>query len=174
MVRLERNRRELRDGRLRDLVERHHLALQVEVAGVETGEVEQLGRELLEPQHLLAHRLQELEARLLVEVLVVEQLEEAAEREDRRTQLVRRVRDELPARVLELHEPAPHALERPRELADLVVTEIDHRLVEHAVGDALCSPLEPPDASREHPRAGVADDEHEAEHEAHPRAGAGA
>ena len=165
VVRLQRNRRKLRERRLRDLVERHHLALQVEVASVESGQVEQLGRQLLEPQHLLSHRLQELKARLLIQVLVVEQLQEAPEREHRRTQLVRRVRDELPARVLELHEPAPHALERPRELADLVVTEIDYRLVEHTVGDALGSPFEAPDPSREHPRAGVADDEDEAEHE---------
>ena len=165
VVRLQRDRRELRRRRLRDLVERHDVALQVEVAGVEAGEVEQLGRELLEPQHLLAHRLQELEPRLLVEILVVEQLEEAPEREHRRAQLVRRVRDELPARVLELHEPPAHALERPGELADLVVTEIDHRLVEHPVGDPLGSPLEPPDPPREHPRSRIADDEDEAEHE---------
>ena len=44
--------------------------------------------------------------------------------------------------------------------------EIDDRLVEHPVGDALGRPLEPPDAAREHPRAGVADDEDERKHEA--------
>jgi hypothetical protein len=50
--------------------------------------------------------------RLLVELLVLEQLEEAAEREDRRAQLVRRLSDELLARAVEPRELALHVVER--------------------------------------------------------------
>ena len=49
----------------------------------------------------------------------VEQLQEAAEREERRAQLVRRVRDEFAPRVVELREADAHALERVGELAQL-------------------------------------------------------
>ena len=55
-------------------------------------------------------------ARLVVELLVLEQLEEAAEREDRRAQLVRGGRDEALARGVELRELALHVVERAREL----------------------------------------------------------
>ena len=79
---------ELRHCRLRDLVERHDLPLEIEVPCVQTGKIEQLGGELLEACDLLAHRLEELPPRGLVEILVVEQLEKAPEREDRRAQLV--------------------------------------------------------------------------------------
>ena len=54
-------------------------------------------------------------ARLLVELLVLEQLEEAAEREDRRAQLVRGRGDEAAPRRVELGELALHVVERPRE-----------------------------------------------------------
>ena len=70
---------------------------------------------------LLAQLGEELRARLGVEVLVLEQLEEPAEREDRRAQLVRRGRDEALARGVELGELALHVVERDRELAELVV-----------------------------------------------------
>ena len=53
-------------------------------------------------------------------VLVLEQLDEAAEREDRRAQLVRGVGDELLAGAVEPRQPALHLVEGPRELADLV------------------------------------------------------
>ena len=58
-------------------------------------EVEQVGRELRQPVDLLAHRPHELAPRLGIGVLVLEQLDEAAQREDRRAQLVRGVGDEL-------------------------------------------------------------------------------
>ena len=70
--------------------------------------------------------------RLVVQVLVREELEKPAEREERRAQLVRRVRDELLARVVELRELDPHPIERPRELTDLVVAAIDDRRAEVA------------------------------------------
>ncbi len=88
--------------------------------GIEPGEVEQLGGELRQAVDLLAHPAEELAPGLLVELLVDEQLEEAAEREERRPQLVRRVRDELAAGVLEPGEPLTHPVERARELAELV------------------------------------------------------
>src|SRR3954451_7222228 len=50
-------------------------------ACVEPREVEQLRRELREPRHLLAHLHEELLARLLVQARLLEQLEEAGERE---------------------------------------------------------------------------------------------
>ena len=81
-------------------------------------------------------------------LLVRHQLEEAAEREERRPQLVRRVGDELTAGAVELAEPAAHALERDREVAELVVARVDHRLVEAAAGDSLGRALEPQDPLR--------------------------
>ena len=53
-------------------------------------------------------------ARLVVHVLVREQLEEPGEREERRPQLVRCVRDELLAREVELGELHAHPVERRR------------------------------------------------------------
>ena len=103
--------------------------------------------------------------RLLVELLVREQLEEAADREERRSQLVRRVRDELLARVVELRELDAHAVERARELADLVVAVIDDRRVEVAAGDALGGGLEPQQPVREHPGRREAEHEREDERE---------
>ena len=88
---------------------------------VEPGQVEQVGGELREPRHLLAHRGEELLARRRVEPRLLEQLEEAAEREERRSQLVRGVGDELAAGAVEGREPQAHALEGARELADLVL-----------------------------------------------------
>ena len=59
-------------------------------------------------------------ARRVVGLLVLEQLDEAAEREDRRAQLVRGVGDELLAGAVEPREPPLHLVEGQRELADLV------------------------------------------------------
>ena len=42
-------------------------------------------------------------------------------------------------------EPRSHALERRRQLAQLVVAVIDDRLVEAAAGDPVGRALEPPD-----------------------------
>ena len=92
-----------------------------ELARVDPREVEQVRRQPRQPVDLALHRREELASRVLVELLVREQLEEAAEREERRPQLVRGVGDELLARVVELREPHPHAVEAERQLADLVV-----------------------------------------------------
>src|SRR5438105_3084420 len=66
-----------------------------ETPRVEPGEIEQVSRELLQPRHLLAGLVQELRPCLGVEILARQQLEEAAEREQRRAQLVRGVGDEV-------------------------------------------------------------------------------
>ena len=63
--------------------------------GVELGEVEQVGGQLGQADDLLAHRVHELFALLGARVLLFEQLDEAAEAEDRGAQLVRGVGDEL-------------------------------------------------------------------------------
>ena len=92
------------------------LALHRDRPGVEPRQVEQVDGQLLEARDLLAHRLQELAPRLVVELLVLEQLDEAAEREDRRAQLVRGVGDELLARAVDAAELLLHLVERAREL----------------------------------------------------------
>src|SRR5262249_49035652 len=132
-----------------DVGEGHRLPLEAHRPGVETGEVEEVGRELRQALDLLGHRLEEFAARLLVEVLVAEQLEEAAEREDRRAQLVRRVRDERAAGVVDAGEAEPHAVERGRELPELVAPAVPDGLGEVAAGDAVGGALEPADAARE-------------------------
>ena len=129
--------------------------------GVEARQVEEILREPLEPVDLLAHRLEELRARRLVEILVGEQLEEAAQREERRPQLVGGVADELPPRALELRESQAHAVEGAGELPQLVRAPVDDRLVELPGGDPLGRRLEPPDAAREEKRSAVADAERE-------------
>ena len=133
------------------------LVLDPHPAGVEPGEVEQVRGELRQPVDLLAHRLQELLPRLLVEILVRHQLQEAAEREERRAQLVRGVGDELPSGALEVLEPDPHPLERGRQLAELVVARVHDRLVEAPAGDPLGGALEPPDPARVQRGGGIAD-----------------
>ena len=136
-----------------------------QLPGIDPREVEEVGREPRETLNLPLHRLDEAAARLLVEVLVREQLEEAADREQRGTQLVRRVRDELLARVVELRELHAHAVERARELADLVVAVIDDRRVEVAAGDPLRGRLESEQAVREHSGSRQAEDQREHERE---------
>ena len=83
-----------------------------ELARVEARQVEQVGGELRQTLDLSAHLVEELAARRAVEVLVRHQLEEAAEREERRAQLVRGVGDELAARAVEICEPEAHPVER--------------------------------------------------------------
>ena len=85
-------------------------------------------------------------ARLLVEVLVLEQLHEPAEREDRRAQLVRGVGDELAPRAVHARELLLHLVERARELAELVLGVDGQRL------DEVCPPppAAPPRSSRAH------------------------
>ena len=84
-------------------------------AGVEPGQVEQVAGELGQPAHLLAGRLHELGAGLGVEVLLCQQLEEPAEREERRAQLVRGVGDEVLAGAVDLGQPGLHEVERARQ-----------------------------------------------------------
>ena len=98
----------------------HPLAADLDRVGVELREVEQVDRELGQPVDLLAHRPHELGPRLGVGVLLVEQLDEPGEREDRRPQLVRGVGDELLAGAVEHREALLHLVEGHRELADLV------------------------------------------------------
>ena len=72
---------------------------------------------------------------------------------------MRRVRDELAARVLEAGEALPHAVEGAGELAELVGARVDDRLVELPARDPLGRLLEPTDAPGEEPRASVAEEE---------------
>ena len=67
--------------------------------------------------------------------------------------------------MLELHEPSPHALERPCQLADFIAAQIGDRLVEHPVGDALRRAFEPTNTPGEDRRARETDDEDETQHE---------
>ena len=111
---------------------------------------------LRQPLDLRAHVVEELAARLLVELLVLEQLEEAAEREERRAQLVRGLRDELLARVVEPRELALHVVEGGAELAELVVGVGLDAVGEVAGRDLARGALEPLDAQRQRARHEVA------------------
>ena len=71
-----------------DLGETDALAADVDRVGVELGEVEEVDGELRQPVDLLAHRVDELGASGRIRVVVLEQLDEAGEREDRSAQLV--------------------------------------------------------------------------------------
>ena len=138
-------RLELPRHRARQLAEVDLLGPQLERARLQPREVEQVDRQLAQPLDLLAHLIEEPPARLRVEVLVLEQLDEPAEREDRRAQLVRRGRDELLARRLELRELALHVVERDRQLPELVGRVDRDRVVEVAGRDLLGGQLEPLD-----------------------------
>jgi hypothetical protein len=76
---------------------------------------------------------------------------------------VGRVRDELAPRVLEPRELDPHALERIRELADLVAAAVDHGLVEAAAGDPVGGALHAPDPPREQARGAEAEEDRDAQ-----------
>ena len=131
-----------------DLGEPHLLALDPDPARIHPGEVEQVGGEVRQPVDLAPRRREELAAGALVEILVVEQLEEAGDREERRPQLVGGVRDELLAGAVELGELEPHPVERRGELADLVLVVVDHRLVEGALRDPVGGLLQAPEPPR--------------------------
>ncbi len=155
----ERHRAELLGDRSRERLELEDLALEADPAGVEPREVEQVRGQPGQAGDLLAHRRQELAARVLVEVLVVHQLEEAAEREEGRPQLVGRVGDELLPGIVELGEAQPHAVEGAGKLAELVQAVIDHGRVEPSRRDAVRGALQALDPAREGPCAAVADAE---------------
>ena len=133
----------------RELAELDLVVRDREAAGVEPREVEQIGRELREPLHLLAHRLEELAALLLGEAALREQLEVAAERRQRRAQLVRRVGDELATRAVERVETRPHLLQGAREVADLVTLVVDDRISERSVRDAIGGSAQAGESPRE-------------------------
>ena len=151
-----RGRRELAGDLARELADVGRLRPQLERAGLQPREVEQLGGELAHAVDLAAQLVEELAPRLLVEVLVGQQLEEAAEREDRRAQLVRGGGDELLARPVEPRELVLHVVERGRELAQLVVGVGADRVREVAGGDLAGGLLEPADALRQRARHEVA------------------
>src|SRR5439155_1997070 len=134
-----------------------------ELARVEPREVEEIGGELRQPLDLAGHLLDEVVAFALLELLVRHQLEKPAQGKERRAQLVRRVGDEFPPGMVELSEAESHAVEGSRELADLVVDRIDHRMLEIAGGDTAGGVLEPADPPREAPGGKSADDEREQE-----------
>ena len=117
---LGQRRLELPGHRARQLAEVDLLGAELERAGLELREVEQVDRQLAQPLDLRAHLLEEAAAGLGIELLVLEQLDEPAEREDRRAQLVRGGGDELLAGQVELPELALHLVEGDRELAELV------------------------------------------------------
>jgi hypothetical protein len=132
------------------------LGAQLERSGLQAREVQQLGGELAQAVDLLAQLGQEGGACLLVELLVLEQLQEAAEREDRRAQLVRRGGDEAPPRGLELGELALHGVERAGELAELVARAGLEARPEVALGHAPRGVLHPPHPAAEGLREQVA------------------
>ena len=70
---------ELRGEGPRDLHGVHGLAGNPELARIHTRQVEEIGRELRQPLDLPLHRGQEPAPRLVVEVLVCEQLQESAQ-----------------------------------------------------------------------------------------------
>jgi hypothetical protein len=156
---------ELAGQHAHDRTEIHGLELDGELARIHAGQVEEIGRKLREAPDLALHRLDEPGAGLLVEILVGEQLQESPDREERRAELVRRVRDELLARVVELRQVHAHLVESPREIANLVVPMIDDRGAEVAARDALRCRLQAQESMGQHPCRGEAEDQREHERE---------
>ena len=81
-------------------------------------------------------------------VLLIEQLDEAAEAEDRRAELVGGVGDELLTGAVELGEPALHLVEGAGQRAELSGRGDRDRRLEVAVGDFPRRLLQPADAPR--------------------------
>jgi len=127
-----------------------------EPARVQSREVEQIGGELRQPRNLFVHRGEELPPGRLVQLLIRQQLQEAAEREERRAQLMRGVRDEFAPRVVQLRKANAHALERVGKPAQLPAARVAHGRVEAPARDPVGSPLEPPNAARKEPCTPVA------------------
>ena len=76
---------------------------------------------------------------------------------------MRRIGNERSASVVEASELPAHALERGRELAELVPRPVVDRLLEVAGRDPVGRTLEPPDAAREDRGGAEADDERQPE-----------
>jgi hypothetical protein len=113
-------RPELRAHLARQLLQVDARRTQLDLVRVEPREVEKVDRELLQALDLAPHFGDELPPLLRVRALGLEQLDEAAQGEDRRPQLVRGVGDELLAGAVEALEPPLHLVEGARELAELV------------------------------------------------------
>jgi hypothetical protein len=140
---------ELPEHRTRQRHQVDALGAELQRAGVEPREVEQVHGQLLKPLDLLAHGLEELPSGLLVQVLVLEELNEATQREDRRAQLVRGRGHEGLARHVQLAQSLLHLVERPRQLAQLVLG-VDRQRVDLAPrGHTAGRALQPPHAARE-------------------------
>ena len=129
------------------------LGAQLDGAGLQPREVEQVGGELAQARDLLADLRQEAIARLVVEVLVLQQLEEPAEGEDRRAQLVRGRGDEALAGRVQLGELQAHAVERAAELSELVGAPEREPRREVAARHPLGALLEVAHAARQRPCA---------------------
>ena len=131
--------------------------LEMQVAGVEPGEIEELLGQFRQALDLLAHADEKLASRRLVELLVGEKLQVSPQGEERRAQLVRRVGDELAPGTLQLGQTLAHAVERAGQLAELVLARVDDRLVETPARDPVGGALEPADATGEDRRSRVPD-----------------
>src|ERR1035437_4967175 len=104
--------------------------------------VEQGRRQPVETIHLSAHRFQELLPVRFVHLLFAEELQRAGKSEDRRSELMRGVGNELAARLVQLRQALTHALETACELSDLVVTFGLDRLLQRASGNPVGATLE--------------------------------
>ena len=125
---------------------------------VQPRQIEQVAGEPRQTIHLTPSALEEVPPRGLVEILVGEQLEEPPDREQGRTELVRRVGDELPPGAVELRELHPHAVETPGQLGHLVLPVVDHRGAEVPSRDVIGRDLESPDPPYELERGQSADE----------------
>src|SRR3954452_20359304 len=147
-----------------------------EGARVQLREVEEVGRQLRQPPDLLAHGADELLPLLRARILFLEQLDEAAEAEDRRSKLVRCICDELLTGAVELGQATLHFIEGPGQPPELP-GEVDRDpAAEVAVGDPPCRLLDPVDPATGDLGVVVADCEgdHEPEEAADPDSVAGA
>ena len=149
---------ELLDEELGDPRQVDRLALDPQTAGVEAGEVEELAGELRQPLDLLAHATEEL--------LLGRLVESSSSRSSRWPPSEKSgVRSSCEAFAMNSRgrargrRGAAHAVERARELAELVGARVHDRLVEASARDPLGRLLEPADAPREEPRAPVAERE---------------
>ena len=127
------------------------VGVELEHVGVQLREVEEVGGELREALDLLAHRSHELVARRRVRLLVLEQLDEAAEREDRGAQLVRGVGDELLAGLSSRARRFCISLKVRASWPTSSVESIRDRGREVALGDLLGGRLQPAQPPRVRP-----------------------
>src|SRR5947209_11783034 len=137
---------ELAGHRARELPQVDLLRAELERAGLEPRKIEQIDRQLAQPLDLILDLLEEAAPRLRIELLVLEQLDEPAQREDRRAELMRCSRDELLARGLEPSKLALHLVEGHRKLSELVARVDWDRFLEVAGRDLLHrqhQPLDP-------------------------------